>query len=159
MLILFEGKKHMKYIMVILTLILTLKAFSEETTLNRNEIVGKINVKVCNVKNDKGQVVVELYTKKKKFPTPEGVIRREKNSISQGMSEVTFEDVPFGTYAITINHDTNMNDRMDKNSFGLPSEGYGFSNNPRLIIGPPSFKKASFIVNQDSISLMIKMKY
>jgi uncharacterized protein (DUF2141 family) len=32
----------------------------------------------------------------------------------------------------------------DKNFFGIPQEGYGFSNNARGSMGPPAFDKAAF---------------
>ena len=62
-----------------------------------------------------------------------------------------------GTYAIAVVHDENGNNKMDKAIF-LPREGFGFSRNPAIAMGPPSFKSASFAVAGD-MRQSIKMKY
>ena len=62
-----------------------------------------------------------------------------------------------GTYAIAVVHDENGNNKMDVAIF-LPREGFGFSRNPAITVGPPSFKAASFAVTGD-MRQSIKMKY
>ena len=62
----------------------------------------------------------------------------------------TFTGLPAGTYALTLYQDLNANGRLDRNGlFGLPSEPYGFSNNPRVWFGPPSFAKCAFVLSGD----------
>jgi uncharacterized protein (DUF2141 family) len=41
-------------------------------------------------------------------------------------------------------HDENSNKDMDQNKIGIPKEGFGFSNNARISLGPPSFDKVKF---------------
>ena len=41
--------------------------------------------------------------------------------------------------AVSAFHDANTNSRLDKNSFGIPTERYGFSKNPKRGFGPPKF--------------------
>ncbi len=65
-------------------------------------------------------------------------------------------ELPPGTYAIGIFHDANLNNRLDNYFFGVPREQYGFSNNARGFMGPPSFEDAAFSVEgktEISISL------
>jgi uncharacterized protein (DUF2141 family) len=45
--------------------------------------------------------------------------------------------------AICAYHDKNDNGRLDKNVFGIPTERYGFSNDPKRGFGPPTFEQAS----------------
>ena len=63
--------------------------------------------------------------------------------------------VPIGEYAITLYHDENGNEKLDKNVFGIPKERYGFSNNE---YGPhgskPKFKKAAFKTNNEEAALV-----
>lgn len=40
-------------------------------------------------------------------------------------------------------HDENENQTLDRNLFGIPKEGFGFANNPRVIFAAPSFQAAS----------------
>ena len=58
---------------------------------------------------------------------------------------------------IAVVHDENSNNKMDTAIF-LPKEGFGFSRNPTITVGPPSFKSASFAVAGD-MRQSIKMKY
>jgi uncharacterized protein (DUF2141 family) len=54
-----------------------------------------------------------------------------------------------GQYAIILFHDENGNGKLDTNALGVPSEPYGFSNNVRGFLGPPTFQDAIMQVNGD----------
>ena len=71
-----------------------------------------------------------------------------------------FDNVPPGTYAIAVVHDTNGNGRADTNFLGMPTEGVGVSNNvmPRLSV--PSFDANKFSVAAGHITkLAITLRY
>ena len=55
-------------------------------------------------------------------------------------------DLPAGTYAIRAFHDVDGDGRLGTNPFGLPVEPYGFSNDAKVKMGPPSFEAAAFTV-------------
>jgi uncharacterized protein (DUF2141 family) len=42
---------------------------------------------------------------------------------------------------------------------GVPREGVGFSNNPRLWFGPPRFASARFTVADAPVRQQVKLKY
>ncbi len=48
------------------------------------------------------------------------------------------------TTRIAVFQDLNGDGKLTKNSFGLPIEPYGFSNNARSTFGPPSFSQSAF---------------
>jgi uncharacterized protein (DUF2141 family) len=56
-------------------------------------------------------------------------------------------------------HDMNSNNRMDTGLFGIPSEGWGVSNNARGRFGAPSFQDAAFTMALDDIELSIHLRY
>ena len=62
-----------------------------------------------------------------------------------------------GLYAVSVLHDEDRNDRLTS-LFGFPKEGFGFSNNPKIIAGPPTFEAASTWIRQTT-DIVIKMKY
>ena len=64
----------------------------------------------------------------------------------RGATNVTLEAPGAGTYAIVIYHDENANTDMDTTFIGYPTEGFGFSNNPKLFLAPPSHDEAAFEV-------------
>ncbi len=58
---------------------------------------------------------------------------------------------------MTVFQDLNANGKMDKNWLGIPKEPYGFSNNPKMSFGPPSFKDSLFKVFEgQKITVQIK---
>ena len=68
----------------------------------------------------------------------------------------TFKNLSEGDYAIKLYHDENDNGLLDTNLVGLPSEGYGFSNNAGRY-GPASYEVAKFAVSQD-VSININLR-
>ena len=64
-----------------------------------------------------------------------------------------------GTYSAVAYHDENGNKKFDKNWIGIPTEGFGFSNNPRTFLGPPTHKDAAFHVLGSPTRVEIELKY
>lgn len=106
----------------------------------------------------KGQIVAGLFDNASNF-------RNRSNPIQSCFLKVAetndyrweFKNVPSGTYAISAYMDKNGNSTLDKGSFGVPKEKYGFSNNARGQLGPPSFKAASFELSENEpIVILLK---
>ncbi|MEI4505771.1 DUF2141 domain-containing protein [Sphingopyxis sp. CCNWLW253] len=117
-----------------------------------------VDVSVNGLRSTKGQVLVCLTTNPKAFPD----CSKDKESVRLAVKTADAGDFAIrapatGTYAIAVVHDENNNNKMDTAIF-LPKEGFGFSRNPTITVGPPSFKSASFVVEHD-IRQSIKMKY
>ena len=49
--------------------------------------------------------------------------------------------------AIAVFQDLDGNGTLSKNQIGIPTEPYGFSNNARGLLGPPSFRQAVFTIS------------
>ena len=71
---------------------------------------------------------------------------------------LVFSGLPSGTYALALIHDENGNGKLDT-MMGIPREGFGFSNNPAIRFGPPSFKSAGVAIVSGQVGEMVKMKY
>jgi uncharacterized protein (DUF2141 family) len=56
-------------------------------------------------------------------------------------------------------HDENGDDELEKNIFGFPKEGLGFSNDASISFGPPSFSKASFPMGKKNKTITVKISY
>ena len=67
--------------------------------------------------------------------------------------------VPPGRYGVVVIHDENSNMKLDRNFFGVPKEGIGFSNNPRVVVSAPSFEAAAAAVECPSTQLKIRLIY
>jgi uncharacterized protein (DUF2141 family) len=93
-----------------------------------------LTVRVTGARNAKGKIGVTLFQDAQGFPDDTSkAIRQQSAEIDpKTMSaQITFKDVPQGTFAVAVLHDENSNGKMDKNFVGIPKEGYGASNNPQ----------------------------
>ncbi len=68
-----------------------------------------------------------------------------------------FRDLAPGDYAVMVLHDLDGNGRFDRNSLGIPRDGYGFSNNP-LAVGRPGFARVRFIVPASGAAVSVRMR-
>ncbi len=121
---------------------------------------GKIIIEVEGLKNSNGNVRSHLYNSDKFFPTlSDSAYRRVVAPIFEEKCTIVFEDLEFGEYAFTVHHDENLNIKMDRNFLGLPTEGWGISNNPKVIFTLPSFDSVKFKLDKKVIKLKVKMQY
>lgn len=67
-----------------------------------------------------------------------------------------FKDVKPGTYAVMVTHDENGNGKLDSNMIGMPTEGYGFSNNPR-VMRKPTWDEARFDIGTQDVAIDIAL--
>ena len=71
---------------------------------------------------------------------------------------IDFGPVPAGRYAISLIHDENANRKLDL-AVMVPKEGYGFSRDAPVTMGPPKFDKAAFDVAGATIEQKARMRY
>ena len=68
-----------------------------------------------------------------------------------------FKDLKPGTYAVLITHDENGNGQLDTNMMGMPVEGYGFSNNPR-VMRKPTWDETRFEVGAENLAINVELR-
>ncbi len=122
-------------------------------------VAATLDISVSGLRSQKGDVLVCLSTNPKYFPDcrKDKEARKIKVAASDAGS-VQITDVKPGTYAVALIHDENTNGKMDMALF-LPREGFGFSRNPKIGMGPPKFKSAQFTVGAENVNYDVKMKY
>ncbi|WP_434212664.1 DUF2141 domain-containing protein [[Pseudomonas] boreopolis] len=72
-------------------------------------------------------------------------------------AHVEFRDLPAGEYAVRVMHDENGNGKLDTNMLGMPLEGYGFSNDPK-VMRKPTFDEARFALPATGTSIAITLR-
>ena len=77
--------------------------------------------------------------------------------IRKSQARCDFEGIPPGTYARAVIHDEDMNGKLDTNWLGIPTEGYGFSNDATGVLGPPPFSAASFKYDGQNVDLTMSL--
>ena len=124
--------------------------------LNAQIVSGQdITVKVNNLDNNKGKVLVAIYDSKDSFLNKR--FKGTMSKINDNTCEVTFKNIPEGVYAISLFHDENDNNKMDSNFLGIPKEDYGCSNNATGFMGPPKWEDAKFELKDKSITQTITL--
>jgi uncharacterized protein (DUF2141 family) len=133
-------------------LFLPVKATQEKTLV-------KFQVEINGIKNSNGTLLVSMYNQANGFPdVPQ--LAYSKRVVKAQRDAVTLEwnSISSGTYAIAVLHDENGDGKMNTNLLGIPSEGFGFSNNKLGIAGPPSFQRASFEIKKADTKIVIKLR-
>lgn len=120
---------------------------------------ARLDVQVSGLRSGAGQLIVCVTRDAGHFPDCAGDPAARKLKVPAAQAgAIHVAGLASGAYAIAMIHDENMNDRLDRRAM-VPTEGVGFSNNPRLIFGPPGFSKAAFAVNQPVVAEAIRMRY
>ncbi len=121
-----------------------------------------LTVHVIGARNTKGKIRAALFRGAEGFPNDASrAIHAQAADIDPQTSsaQIVFTDLPAGVYAVSVFHDENMNQKLDKNFVGVPKEGYGASNNPKKKMGPPSFEETKFQLSATEQSTEIKLMY
>ena len=120
-----------------------------------------IHVKILGIRNSTGSVDCALFDSPVGFPTEflhsasSVMVLKVRNA----QARCDFEDIPPGTYALAVIHDEDTNGKLKTNWLGIPTEGYGFSNDAKAVIGAPKFSAASFTYDGRSVDLTISLHY
>lgn len=128
----------------------------------QNADTGTLTVRVTGARNNKGKIGVTLFQNAQGFPddTSKAFRQQSVEIDSKTMSaQLTFKDLPQGTYAVSVLHDENGNGKMDKNFVGIPKEGYGASNNPKKKRRAPTFHESKFSLNSTEQTIEIALIY
>jgi len=93
----------------------------------------------------RGMVQLVLFDSANTFGDFRDPVKAVKLTLD-GRERYRIGNIPPGEYALLVFFDENNNDRLDRNFIGIPNEPLGFSNQyqPK---GPPSFRRAAFILN------------
>ncbi len=118
-------------------------------------------VKVTGIRNANGIVRMAIYDTPEEFPKGKKVTSRNVKAATAvgGVMSVKIGDLSPGRYALALHHDENENKEMDFYLFILPAEGYGFSNDARVIFSAPTFEAASFDLTEDRLTISVELRY
>lgn len=120
---------------------------------------NSLTLTVNKVKNEQGVVRVLLFKGETGFPdAPDKAFKNASVKIVGDKAIITFENIPEGTYALSVFHDSQNTGKLRTNALGIPRDGYGFSNDAMGTFGPPSFEKASFKVTAGKNHVQINLR-
>lgn len=119
----------------------------------------KITANVSAFRNQKGALSCRLYATGAGFPEKGPVVSEQRVDIAGKSTSCAFKDLPPGRYAVSVMHDENGNRKLDTNFLGIPTEGYGVSNNKTYAMSAPKFDESTFAVGKDDVTISITLRY
>lgn len=126
----------------------------------QKECKSNLTVKILGIKNKQGQIFLSLFNSQQGFPNNGNkAIETYCIEVTDTQETVNFPNLEPGSYAVAVFHDENNDEALNVNCLGIPIEGFGFSNNPRILKGIPKFEDSTVMVNDSNTNIEIKLKY
>ena len=142
----------MNYFFLLVSFLFTLETMGQNSPTS-------LQVSISGASSDAGSIRILVFSKPSGFPDQ---VKQAVRSISlapkSGKASFKLTDLPAGTYAIGVIHDLDNNEKLSTNAVGYPTEKFGFSKNPKVYFGPPSFEKAAFVLGKTAVSLEIDLR-
>lgn len=124
----------------------------------RTPTSAKLVVHVTRIKQPVGEVAITVYPDDPaRFMAPGGKLLRER--VKAAPSVHTCFWLPPGTYAVSVYHDEDGDRDFDRTLVGIPTEGFGFSNDAESKVGLPALSAARFRLRSGEKVLPVKMRY
>ena len=121
-----------------------------------------LRIHVDGFRNIRGNLGTILFTSPRGWPEDEGrAFRAGPAPIDAATRTATgvWPGLPAGDYAAAAIHDENSNARLDRNFLGVPKEGFGFANNPHVVLSAPTFRAAVVHVACPVTDITIHLQY
>jgi uncharacterized protein (DUF2141 family) len=132
-------------------------------------------IDLVGFKDKSGQAIIYLFDDEKSFKSAD--MRKDRKEVEKYFRSLVeapiqvagkklsakckIENLQPGEYAAFVLHDGNGNGKVDANFVGVPTEGFGFSNDIRPQVLPipkaPTWRQVSFVVRTGENSIRIKV--
>lgn len=124
-------------------------------------LAAELAIEVRGIRSGDGRLFVAIHGSQTSasFPAADGAVAALNQRASAGTLRFVLRDLPPGRYAVSAFHDENDNGELDVNLVGIPSEGYGFANDPGAAFGPPDFEAAAVTIGDVSEAAVLTLSY
>jgi uncharacterized protein (DUF2141 family) len=125
-------------------------------------LASQLTIEIIGLASSEGNVCLKVFSGSQGFPRDDdSAVLKRCVPIADEPGEafrITLDGLDAGTYAIAIYHDANGDEVLNRGLFGMPSEGYGFSNDAIATTGPAAYEDAVFILG-GATTVPITMQY
>lgn len=129
-------------------------------TISVSGQTGSLKITITDIKSNDGNIKVALFDQENSIGFLKKLdlaYQKKLVTINNKYAVVTFMNIPYGTYAVSLFHDENNNGEIDRSSIGFPVEPYGVSGN-KFVIGPPEFNDCKFNIDSSDKSIEVRLK-
>ncbi len=121
----------------------------------------KIEIVIEGIRNLKGKIKIGFFQNDTQFQNENAykrIVVSKANVINNRLVYTCY--IESGTWGISLLDDENNNGKMEYSFFGIPIEGFGFSNYYLTGLSSPSFNDFKFkVISGQSKKVVVKMKY
>jgi uncharacterized protein (DUF2141 family) len=140
--------------LLLLTAVINLTALQEAKAVSKSSLT----VTIDGLKSQRGQVCLSLFSGGRGFPSSStSAVSARCVKVENTPLTVKFDNLKVGNYAIAVFHDANGDGTLNRNPFGIPTEEFGFSQNPKILTGAPKFGDSAFLVVGPETNIQIKL--
>lgn len=151
-------KHFLRCLPIALTVVFADAAGAEESGCTGHASAYKLHVDVEGVTASEGLMAVTLYADvPSKFLAHHGSLYVGRVPAQKGTTPVCIYIPKPGVYALAVYQDINANRKFDRTGIGLPSEPFGFSNNPRVFLGMPAWSSVRLSLPKDGLHTTVKL--
>ena len=122
-------------------------------------LAEELRVTVTELRSERGNVHIALYSRPESFPKSDGMLTDAVLPARAGGVTAAFPGLAPGAYALAVYHDENGNGEFDQVLFGIPLEGFAFSNGATPFFGPPDFTDAAIELTGPVTDVTIPITY
>jgi uncharacterized protein (DUF2141 family) len=118
----------------------------------------QFTLKISGLKPQESKLYIALFNSADGFPKGDQSWKTEVTSVKDSTVTHQFACEKVDQLAVAVFQDLDGNGVLSKGDFGIPSEPYGFSNNARGLMGPPTFKQSQIKIDHAETILEIHLK-
>ena len=132
-----------------------------QPTITLSPGTSTLEVEVEGLRSEKGSLDCALFNAPDGFPGPSPIVGgAHQLAASTRPMRCTFDALPAGTYAVSVQHDEDGDGELDTNFVGVPTEGYGVTNNVYPGTRAPTFEEAQVSIGDgEQHTFTITLKY
>lgn len=119
---------------------------------------SRLVVNLLGVRDATGNLRASLYRESDTFRKEDKAVKVISLPAAKGDAKLVFTGLPPGRYAVMAYHDDNLDQKLNLRFGMFPTEGYGLSNNPK-VMGPPKFADSAFDLTGPETAINIKLTY
>jgi len=113
------------------------------TPVTDNSGSEALTIHAPDLECESGALMIAVFNNSETFLS-DNAFYKDKFPCAKVKNKKIVLNLPKGSYGIAIYHDENGDGKLNKNFVGYPSEPFGFSNNPQILVRAPSWKDAVF---------------
>lgn len=120
----------------------------------------RLIVTVENVRATQGLIAVTVYADdRRRFLARRGALYVGRVPARAPVTRLCIHVPATGIYGLAVYHDADANRTINRNAIGLPTEGFGFSNNPSTFLSIPAFRAVRLAVPRSGTQTTVRLRY